>query len=72
MECEEGLEFGKISAISSCHGIKDLNVQRLEVEADKDERYKELHRAVVNGFSDFHSKYGTWTKQRKYRYIREF
>ena len=23
-ELEDGLEFGKLSAISSCHGIKDL------------------------------------------------
>ena len=69
---DDGIEFGKISAITSCHGIKDLNLENLEKEAEKDKRYAKLHLAVRNGFSEFQTKYGAWTKAPQNKYVVEF
>ena len=69
---DDGIEFGKISAITSCHGIKDLSLENLEKEATKDKRYAKLHLAVRNGFSEFKAKYGAWTKAPQNRYVVEF
>ena len=74
-----GLQFGNISSITSCLGIKDRSLEWIERESEADERYKALHKAVLSGFDQFKSKYTTRTKRNKCRtisnrnqYIEEF
>ena len=66
------MDFSKVSAISGSVSIKDLKLVWLEKEAEKDQNYMELHKAVEDGFSEFKSKYGSWMKVAKYQYIRDF
>ena len=39
---DKEIDFKNISAITSCLGIKDLSIERLEADASKDDRYQEL------------------------------
>ena len=66
------IDFMKISAITSCLGIKDLNIENLEQEALKDEKYQALHKAVINGFDGFKGRYCKRTKAPLHQYIHNF
>ena len=63
-EGEVGIAFGKISEITKCLGIKDINLEMIKEECRADEKYQAIHQAVLTVFEDFKSKYGTWTKTR--------
>ena len=69
---DKEIDFKNISAITSCLGIKDLSIERLEADAVKDDRYQELEKAVINGFDDLKSKYHSRTIPPKYQYIQSF
>ena len=38
----------------------------------RDKRYTLLHEAVLNGFEDYGSKYGAWTKNPDMEYVKDF
>ena len=53
-------------------GITDISILKIEKEAVKDDRYKEIYTAAMNDFVGFEFKYGAWTKPHKYQYVRDF
>ena len=69
---DKEIDFKRLSPITSCLGTKDLNIEHLEQDTLKDDRYQELYKAVVNGFDDFKSTYGKRTNSPSYQYIQNF
>ena len=71
-EADVGMEFGQISAITHGLGIKDISLENVKRECKEDARYQALYQAILSGFEEFSTKYGSWTKHPKNQYILEF
>ena len=65
------MDFGRIAAINGEIGIQDLNIRWLKNEGMKEDKYKAIHDAVVSGFLQFRTKYGSWTKSLTNQYVRD-
>ena len=64
--------FVQIAAVTSSMGIKDINITELEENAQSDEKYKKLYEAILSGFEEYKTRYGSWTKFPNCQYIRDF
>lgn len=69
IEESESLEHRNIPAIDSNIGIKYLQLRWLEEEDRNITLNKKLHRAIMTGFQNFKTNYGTWRKSSKNLFV---